>query len=82
MPGAGTGEHGRDEDRSEALLQIEMARLGLGRDDPTFRRFFTSAVIPDAPAELWDAFAELIRRTTSAENAARRIVTWSARGCQ
>ena len=66
-----------DEERREALLHIEMARVGWGRDDPTFRRFFTSAFIPDAPAELWDAFAELIRRTTSAENAAHQIETWS-----
>ena len=66
-----------DEERREALLHIEMARVGWGRDDPTFRRFFTSSFIPDAPAELWDAFAELIRRTTSAENAAHQIETWS-----
>ena len=58
-------------------MQIELARLGWGRDDPTFRRFFTSSFIPDAPAELWEAFAELLRRTTSAENAARMIETWS-----
>src|SRR5690606_23346997 len=47
------------------------------RDDPSFRRFFTSSFIPDAPPELWDAFAELLRRTTSAENAARLLETWS-----
>jgi len=58
-------------------VQIELARLGWGRDDPTFRRFFTSSFIPDAPAELWEAFAELLRRTTSAENAACMIETWS-----
>ena len=66
-----------DEERREAEVQIELARLGWGRDDPTFRRFFTSSFIPDAPAELWEAFAELLRRTTSAENAARMIETWS-----
>ena len=66
-----------DEERREALLHIEMARVGWGRDDPTFRRFFTSAFIPDAPADLWDAFAELLRRTTSADNAAHQIETWS-----
>ena len=52
---------------------------GLGARRPTFRRFFTSAFIPDAPRKLWDMFAELIRRTTSAENAAhrsRRGRTW------
>ena len=44
---------------------------GMGPRGPAFRRFFTSSFIPDAPAELWEAFAELLRRTTSAENAAR-----------
>lgn len=66
-----------EEGRREAALQVELARLGWGRDDPTFRRFFTSSFIPDAPPELWEAFAELLRRTTSAENAARLIETWS-----
>jgi len=66
-----------DEERREAALQVELARLGWGRDDPTFRRFFTSIFIPNAPPELWDAFAELLRRTTSAENAARLMETWA-----
>jgi pimeloyl-ACP methyl ester carboxylesterase/DNA-binding winged helix-turn-helix (wHTH) protein len=67
-----------DEERREAALQAELARIGWGRDEPTFRRFFTSSFIPDAPLELWEAYAELLRRTTSAENAARLIETWSS----
>lgn len=66
-----------DEQLREGALQAELARVGWGRDDPTFRRFFTSSFIPDAPPELWEAFAELLRRTASAENAARLIETWS-----
>jgi pimeloyl-ACP methyl ester carboxylesterase/DNA-binding winged helix-turn-helix (wHTH) protein len=66
-----------DEQRREAALQFEMVRLGWGRDDPTFRRFFTSSFIPDADPKLWDAFAELLRRTTSAENAARLMEAWA-----
>lgn len=66
-----------EEERREAEVQIELARLGWGREDPTFRRFFTSSFIPDAPAELWEAFAELLRRTTSADNAAHMIETWA-----
>jgi pimeloyl-ACP methyl ester carboxylesterase/DNA-binding winged helix-turn-helix (wHTH) protein len=65
-----------DEDRREAALQLEMVRLGWGRDDPGFRRFFTSSFIPDAPPELWDSFAEMLRRTSSAENAARLLHSW------
>lgn len=66
-----------EEERREAALQVELARVGWGRDDPTFRRFFTSSFVPDATPELWDAFAELLRRTTSAENAARLLATWA-----
>jgi DNA-binding winged helix-turn-helix (wHTH) protein/pimeloyl-ACP methyl ester carboxylesterase len=65
------------EQRREAALQIEMVRLGWGRDDPSFRRFFTSNFIPDAPPELWESFAELLRRTASAENAARLLESWA-----
>lgn len=66
-----------DEMRREAALQFEMVRLGWGRDDAAFRRFFTSSFIPDAPPELWESFAELLRRTTSAHNAARLLESWA-----
>ena len=66
-----------DEARREAGLQVEMVRLGWGREDAAFRRFFTSSFMPDAPPELWESFAELLRRTSSAENAARLIESWS-----
>ncbi|MBX3312744.1 MAG: alpha/beta fold hydrolase [Actinobacteria bacterium] len=66
-----------DEAAREAALQVEMIRLGWGRDDPSFRRFFTSSFIADAPPELWEAFAELLRRTCSADNAARLVESWS-----
>ena len=66
-----------DEMRREAALQVEMVRLGWGREDAAFRRFFTSSFIPDAPAELWESFAELLRRTSSAENAARLLESWA-----
>jgi pimeloyl-ACP methyl ester carboxylesterase len=65
-----------DELRREAALQAEIIRVGWGREDPAFRRFFTSSFIPDAPLELWESFAELLRRTTSAENAARLLESW------
>jgi DNA-binding winged helix-turn-helix (wHTH) protein/pimeloyl-ACP methyl ester carboxylesterase len=79
----GSYAHGRlrrartDEERREAVLQFEVARLGWGRPDPAFRRFFTSTFIPDAPPDLWESFAELLRRTTSAENAARMLESWA-----
>jgi pimeloyl-ACP methyl ester carboxylesterase len=54
-----------------------MVRVGWGREDPAFRGFFTSSFIPDASLELWESFAELLRRTTSAENAARLLEIWA-----
>ena len=50
--------------------QVELARLGWGRDEPTFRQVFTSQFMPGASRELWDEFNELQSRTVSAENAA------------
>jgi DNA-binding winged helix-turn-helix (wHTH) protein/pimeloyl-ACP methyl ester carboxylesterase len=66
-----------EDERREAALQLEMVRLGWGREDPAFRRFFTSSFIPDAPLELWESFAELLRRTSSAETAARLLESWA-----
>jgi len=56
-------------ERRDAELQVEMAVVGWGRDDVAYRHFFASQFLPDGTPELWDAFAELQRRTTSAENA-------------
>ena len=58
-------------ERREAALDIELARVGWRRDDTVFRQVFTSQFLPDGPAELWQAFDELQRGTTSAENAGR-----------
>ncbi len=59
-----------EEQRRLHRAQVELARLGWGRDDPTFRQVFTSQFMPEASRELWDGFNELQRRTVSAENAA------------
>ncbi len=52
-------------------LQRDLIRIGWGRDDPSHRLFFSSTFMPDASPELWTDFAQLLRRTTSAENALR-----------
>jgi pimeloyl-ACP methyl ester carboxylesterase/DNA-binding winged helix-turn-helix (wHTH) protein len=57
--------------KREAELMVELASLGWGRDDPAFRRVFTMQFMPESSAEMWAAFDELQRRTTSPENAAR-----------
>ena len=64
------------EQRREAAFDIEVARIGWGRDDPSFRQMFTSQFLPDGTREQWDAFNELQRRTTSAHNAVRFLSTF------
>ena len=60
-----------EEDRRDHQLQVELARLGWGRDEPAFRQVFTAQFMPEGSRELWDEFNELLRKTTSGENAAR-----------
>ncbi len=63
--------------RDEAALDIELARIGWGRDDPSFRQVFTSQFLPDGSRADWDEFNELLRRTTSPENAVRFLETFA-----
>lgn len=60
-----------EEQRREAALHLELARLGWGSDDPAFRQVFTSQFMPGGTREQWESFNELQRRTTSSENAVR-----------
>jgi pimeloyl-ACP methyl ester carboxylesterase/DNA-binding winged helix-turn-helix (wHTH) protein len=66
-----------DEERREAALDLEVARVGWGRDDPSFRQVFTSMFLPDGTREQWEEFNELQRRTTSSENAVRFLETFA-----
>lgn len=59
------------EDKRMHDLQVDLAALGWGTDDPAFRQVFTAQFMPGASKQLWDAFNELQKLTTSAENAAR-----------
>ncbi len=52
-------------------LQVDLARAGWGLDDPALRQVFTAQFMPEGTRDLWDAFNELQRQTTSAANAAR-----------
>ena len=60
-----------DEQRREAELDVELARVGWGRDDATFRQVFTTLFLPDGTAEDWAEFNEVQRRSTSPANAVR-----------
>ena len=62
---------------AEAEIQVQLARLGWGRDIPAFRQVFAAQFMPHASRELWDHFDELQRRTTSAANAATYLAAAS-----
>jgi pimeloyl-ACP methyl ester carboxylesterase/DNA-binding winged helix-turn-helix (wHTH) protein len=66
-----------EEQRREAALDLELARIGWGRDEPSFRQVFTTQFLPDGTRELWEAFNDLQRRTTSPANAVRFLQTFS-----
>jgi pimeloyl-ACP methyl ester carboxylesterase len=58
------------DDTVEAEVQVQLARLGWGRDIAAFRQVFAAQFMPHGRRTLWDAFDELQRRTTSPGNAA------------
>jgi pimeloyl-ACP methyl ester carboxylesterase len=59
------------EERAEAALDLDVARVGWLRDDSAFRQVFASQFLPDATQALWDAFSNLQRATTSIDNVVR-----------
>ncbi|MBX7433174.1 alpha/beta fold hydrolase [Mycobacterium sp. Y57] len=60
-----------DDEKRAAALDLELARVGWGRDDPAFRQVFAAQFLPDGTRTDWAAFDQLQRRTTSPENAVR-----------
>jgi pimeloyl-ACP methyl ester carboxylesterase len=60
----------REEERREHALEVELVRLGWGRDEPHFRQVFTAQFMPQASRPLWNAFNDLQRTTCSPETAA------------
>ncbi|WP_036400453.1 alpha/beta fold hydrolase [Mycolicibacterium cosmeticum] len=60
-----------DDERRAAALDLDLARVGWGRDDPAFRQVFAAQFLPDGTRADWEAFDHLQRRTTSPENAVR-----------
>ena len=66
-----------EQEEREAALDVELARVGWGGDDPSFRQVFTSQFLPDGTRDEWDELNELQRRTTSPENAVRFLETFA-----
>lgn len=60
-----------EEEKRAAALDLDLARVGWGRDDPAFRQVFAAQFLPDGTRADWEAFDHLQRRTTSPENAVR-----------
>jgi pimeloyl-ACP methyl ester carboxylesterase/DNA-binding winged helix-turn-helix (wHTH) protein len=60
-----------EEERRAAALDLDLARVGWGRDDPAFRQVFAAQFLPDGTRADWEAFDHLQRRTTSPDNAVR-----------
>jgi pimeloyl-ACP methyl ester carboxylesterase len=64
-------------DRERYLAMKTLMKLGWGADEPTFRQFFTSLLIPTATKEQAEAFNELQRLSASPECAVRYFETVS-----
>ena len=60
-----------DDEKRAAALDLDLAGVGWGRDDPAFRQVFAAQFQPDGTRADWAAFDQLQRRTTSPENAIR-----------
>lgn len=59
------------EEKEEAELDLQLGRIGWRHDDATFRQVFASQFLPGGTRELWDAFNDLQRATTSTDNVVR-----------
>ena len=66
-----------EEEKRAAELDLDLARVGWGRDDPAFRQVFAAQFLPDGTRADWAAFDQLQRRTTSPENAVRFLEEFS-----
>lgn len=60
-----------DAQRAEASLDLELARVGWARQDPSYLRVFASQFLPDGTPEEWEEFTNFQRNTTSPANAIR-----------
>jgi len=73
----GRRKRGAPEQIAEADTEIQMIRLGWGRENPAFRQAFTTGFIPDGTPEQLRWFNELQRVSTSPEHAMRILKTSS-----
>jgi len=69
----GWARRGDAEQQREGRTLVETIRIGWGADNPAFRQLWASLFIPDATEEQSHWFADLMRRTTPPEIAARLL---------
>lgn len=74
----GRCRRGQPQQAEELRLEMELMRLGWGRENPAFRRHFTSQFVPEGTLEQIRAFDDMQRASASAENASRILATGSA----
>ena len=60
----------------ETDLIIRLIELGWGQDNPTFRQLFTYQFWPEGTAEQLHSYDELMRKATTAKNAALQLKAW------
>ena len=68
-----TARAATDRERELAALDLDLARLGWGHDEPTFRQVFTARLLPHASREEWEQF-DLARRAAVSPGNAMRVV--------
>jgi pimeloyl-ACP methyl ester carboxylesterase/DNA-binding CsgD family transcriptional regulator len=61
----------------ETQARHKVLELGWANETPAYGRFFTSLHMPDASAEQFQSFADLMRRTTSLHNALALLKVFS-----
>ena len=60
-----------DEEKKVEQLLVDMMKIGWGKDNPAFRQFFSSQLMPGASQEKIRAFNELMKISTEPEIAAQ-----------
>jgi pimeloyl-ACP methyl ester carboxylesterase/DNA-binding CsgD family transcriptional regulator len=65
------GQSARHREETDTLNSL--IRLGWGKETPAFRQVFASLLMPEATPEQFESFNELMRVSSSAENAAKMV---------
>lgn len=67
-----------EQEQREAAIDLDLARVGWSRADPSFMQVFASQFLPDGTPEQWNEFTAFQRQTTSPANAVRFLEVFGA----